>query len=132
MKHFVIEEFVDRETYEVFEEKSIWFVDQKLIDVMDRLRENLGQVITVNDWKWGGNFQWRGLRTKWCDIGADYSLHRLGRACDFTVRNMEAEEVRKHILTNLEKYPEIKGMELGTSWIHIDVRNSEKIVLFGG
>ena len=131
-KHFRIEELVDPETHRVFGEKSWWFFDEKLLRVIDRLRENLGQPITANNWLWGGNYTWRGLRTLDCGIGADYSQHRLGKALDFTVRNMTSCEVRKHILDNIADYPEIKGLELKTSWVHIDVRNAENLITFGG
>ena len=131
-KYFVIQELVDRHTYELFGEKSWWFFDEKLLTMIDRLREDLQTPIIVNNWMWGGNSQWRGLRTYRCGIGADYSAHRFGKAVDMTVRGYTADEVRKYLFANINRYPELKGIEMDVSWVHVDVRNDDTLIKFGG
>jgi len=41
-----------------------------------------------------------------------------------------AEEVRWHIITHADRYPEVKGIETDISWLHIDARNVEALMIF--
>lgn len=135
--YFNLYELVDKHTYYSRGEAAWECIDIRLLNVLNRLRENLGASITVNNWKWSKDskasdyFQWRGLRTSGSKYFSHYSQHSFGRAADFDVKGYTAEEVRKHILENLELYPEIKGIELGVNWVHIDVRNREELLKFG-
>ena len=129
-KHFKIQELVDKETYERYGQKAWWFLDNRLIMLLDRLREDLQRPITVNNWLWGGNNQHRGLRPPKCNIGADYSQHRFGRAVDFDVKGMKADQVRSYIRNRINNYPEIKGIETGITWVHLDIRNSDDLLIF--
>ena len=58
------------------------------------------------------------------------SQHKLGNAGDGKFQDYSAEEVREDILAHPEKYPEITALELGVDWLHIDVRNCERIFTF--
>ena len=52
------------------------------------------------------------------------SSHNRGRAVDFTVKGMTAEEVRQWIFANVAKLPYPIRVELGTDGlVHIDVDN---------
>lgn len=56
--------------------------------------------------------------------GAKNSDHRLGLACDFEVKGLTPDEVRKALLPKLEEF-KIRMEDLaGASWIHIDVQES--------
>ena len=130
MKNFSIKEFVPKTTYDVFGEKSVWFMDNRLLLTMQFLREVYGKPITVNNWSFARPgqkvFQFRGLRPPTCTIGATYSQHRYGRACDFDVHGMTAQEVREDILKNQDKegYQFIQAIEMDVTWVHIDLRTS--------
>ena len=54
-KDFVIEEFVPEEIYQQFGDKSIWFIDPKIIRIAQFFRDRYGLPITINDWHNGGN-----------------------------------------------------------------------------
>ena len=95
-EYFAIHELVDQVTYEERGQKAWELLDSRLLTVIDRLRAVFGRA-TVNDWKWGGKFQWSGLRTERCNIGSKYSQHKYGRACDIKFKNVSAEEVREFI-----------------------------------
>ena len=63
------------------------------------------------------------------------SAHQLGKAVDFNVKDKSAEEVRKLIKQNLDKFEYPIRLEEGTSWVHIDcytTDDSVKLVTFYG
>lgn len=67
----------------------------------------------------------RGLRCNMCPLvqekGAVYlSSHLLGKAGDFTVKGMTAEEARQKIRQNAHLLPYPIRMEEGVTWLHID------------
>jgi len=125
MKHFQISEFVDKATYEKYGERSIWFIDGRLVRLMDELRELFGESITINSWPFGGGNQWRGLRIARSAYHSAYSQHSFGRAVDFDVANHTAEEAREKIRqwhdAGLLPVSDIT-LELGVSWVHLDLR----------
>ncbi len=125
-KYFKAYEVVPREVYEEWGERSLMFMDDRILRNADALRERYGS-ITINDWYWGGNNQWRGLRTEDSPYGTQYSQHRFGRAIDHIFKDVTAEEVRQDILKSPELFPLIMSMELGTSWLHVDCRNTQRI-----
>ena len=91
---------------------------------MDTLRDFVGVSLTVNDWSWGGGSQYRGLRTYGTPYFSKFSQHSFGRAFDVVSDDITAEEMRQAILTNPEIFPYVRAIELGTSWLHFDVRNA--------
>lgn len=129
-KHFKIQEFVDKKTYNKFGEFAYAFIDDRIISVLHRLREDIERPIIINDWSWGGKNQWRGLRTIDSEYYSKYSQHSFGRAVDFDVKGMDAKEVREYIKEHIHNYSEIKGMEEDVNWVHIDVRNQDKFKTF--
>lgn len=127
-KHFKAQELVPKHIFELRGEKSLELIDERVIITLDTLRELLGKPITVNNWLWGGNRNWSGLRTAgfYSSIEAfekSLSQHKYGRAVDFLVKGMSADEVREFIYKNKEKFPYITFIETEISWVHIDVRN---------
>lgn len=124
-RNFKIEELVDKSTYEKFGEQAWQFFNPSILVSVDGVRDYFGKPITVNNWKAGGPFEFRGLRPLTCQIGAPYGLHRFGGAVDYDVKGLSAEEVRQEILKNPnhEKFKLINCLEGNVSWVHMDVRN---------
>lgn len=132
-KYFTVREMVCPHVYEKWQnsERMIWsFFDPTLLQTLDFLRETFNKPITVNDWADGGVFSQRGLRCNLCQLvsqktakGQLYvSSHILGKAADFNVKGMTAEEVRQWIIANKEKLPYPICIEDGVNWVHIDMR----------
>ena len=130
-KYFKIHELVPKKMYEEYGEKAWRYVDVRLIESIDKLKEhfNLG-TMTINNYYWGGNREWSGIRTPNSPNYRYGSQHSYANAFDIVFSDYSAEEVRNYILENLDEFKYIKGMELKVSWLHIDVRNEDKIVLF--
>lgn len=125
-EHFDIQELVP---YEVWMDRGIkaWeLLDARLLITLDQLREEYGAII-INNWHTGGTREWSGLRTEQSPYGTQYSQHRFGRAADCLFPRTNVNQVREDILRNPDKFPFINSIELGTSWLHFDVRNCDRI-----
>ena len=77
----------------------------------------------------GGRKQQRGLRTIVQQMIKNYfyknklyvSAHLLGKAVDFDVKDMTAQEVRDWIVENSDLFPFKIRLEDKVSWVHLDV-----------
>lgn len=130
-KHFRIWELVDKLTYEKFGEQSWQFFNPAILIALDGIREYFGKPVTVNNWRDGGPFQWRGLRPRHCDVGAEFGQHRFGNAADSDIQGITAAEARQAILSN-KNHPlldEITCLEDEVSWLHMDCRNIQNRIL---
>jgi len=106
-------------------ETNVKLIDQKLLDLIDEIRELLGVPCSINNYASGGDRQWCGLRTKKCTIGAPKSKHKLGQAADMHPSGMSAEVARAKVKEAVAagKLKNLGGVELGVSWLHVDVRS---------
>ena len=142
MRYFGIKELVCPHVYEIWGENSWQFLDDRLLETLDWLRERIGKPIIVNNWAKGGQYSQRGIRCTRCilviekvDLRKVYlSAHIQGKAVDFNVVGMTAEEVRQWIIDHADELPYPCRIERDTTgWVHLDTRcNSyEKVELFG-
>lgn len=124
-QYFKIHELVDQDTYERFGGKAWWFIDPKLIELIDAMREEFGPA-TINNWFWNGPREWSGLRNPASKWYSPYSQHSYGRAADILFKNHTADEVRNAMTSDPDKWlaicPSIT-LEEDVSWVHVDVRN---------
>lgn len=119
---------------------SIWrLIDSRVAWTADQLRKLFGP-LTVNDYKFGGPNQYRGLRPAQELIDWEHynqtgelktifssftSQHCFGRALDMVSKSVSAEEIRVDIKKNPRtEYQHITAIEDGVSWLHFDVRNN--------
>lgn len=128
-KWFDIEELVPEKVFLDRGEMSWELLDKGMLLTLDRLRDIYGP-ITVNDWKWGGEREWSGLRTPDSPYYSPYSQHTFGRAADCIFHDVSVEKVREDILARGSPFSFIQAIELNTSWLHFDVRNTDKIKTF--
>jgi len=130
-KYFKIHELVPKKMFEKYGEAAWRYVDPRLIESIDKLKEhfNLG-TMTINNYFWGGNREWSGIRTPESHYYSFGSQHSYANAIDAVFSHYSEEEVRNYIIDNKDLFPHIKGIELGVSWLHIDVRNEDELVLF--
>ena len=130
-KNFSIHELVPPEIFNQYPEWKLWLLfDNRLLTVLDKLRDTYGP-LTVNNWKWGGEYTQSGLRMSDSKYYSLTSQHAHGRAGDCRPEDVSVEAIRQDIIDR--KYPWmklIKGLELGVSWLHIDTRNNKTLVTF--
>jgi hypothetical protein len=129
-KHFKIHELVDEKTYLRYGEKAWWFIDESLICLIDAMRDEFGPA-TINNYRFGGDRSWSGLRTTESEWYSPYSQHTFGRAADILFKEHTAADVRKAMTENPDKWlaicPSIT-LEDDVSWVHVDVRNGENCI----
>jgi len=130
-KHFKIHELVPQHIYEKYGEKAWRFIDLGLILSLDTLKERFPKgKITINNYYWGGNFKWSGLRTPDSPHYFETSMHSFGKAVDPKFSAYDSDIIRKDIIDNPNIYPYIKGLELDVNWVHIDTRNEDNLIKF--
>lgn len=127
-KHFAIHELVPPDVYHDRGERAWELLDPDMLRTLDMLRDRYGSM-TVNNWFWGGDRKWSGLRTAGSPYFSPYSQHTFGRASDPIFKNITAEEVRVEIQAQKDNptFRYIKSIELGVSWLHFDVRNCNRL-----
>lgn len=128
---FELYELLDRKTYEETmhygDARFQWFDDRAIIS-LNALREWGGKA-WINNWYWGGNNQWGGLRPLDCPKGALYSQHKFGRALDVKFAGKTAEEARHYIMSNRKRFPFITCIEKDVPWLHYDCRNYDGLLI---
>lgn len=138
---FSVKELVCKHVYDRYGEAAAMFLDDKLIETINTVREKiLCTPMTVNNWATGGSFSQRGLRCNLCDLVREkserqqlyLSAHCLGKGIDFTPEGMTAEEARRLIIGHSERLPWPIRLEEGVSWVHLDVyeMGTQKVSLF--
>lgn len=123
---FGIEELVPRHMFEEYGEKCWEFFDDRLLLTLDSLRDVYGPIY-INDWK--REIEWNGLRTPEYPNYRYSSQHNFGRAANMKFENWVAQEVIDDIIKQpkLAEFEHINALRVDVSWVHIDLRNSDRI-----
>lgn len=122
-KYFNISELACPHTLSEWGERSWQFLDTSFLHALLVIRRDILQVsMTCN---YAGARQ-RGLRCNMCELVSEkdkvyLSSHVLGKAGDFTVKGLTAQEARSRIRNNAHLLPCNIRMEGGVSWLHFDV-----------
>lgn len=125
--HFRVEEFVPSELFERFGESSLWFIDKRIVDIAEVIRQRFNKPVIINNWHSGGSFNNRGFRMPNCAIGGFLSQHKRGCAIDVNVEGVTPNEVYKDIVDNFSLYSKVglttvENMEFTPGWTHCDCR----------
>lgn len=121
--YFQVAELVCNHTFPKWGEQSWQFLDTAFLAVLLVIRRDIIQAPMICNHS--GAYQ-RGLRCNLCELVKEkdvvyLSPHPLGKAGDFTVVGMTAEEARRRIIEMQHLLPFPIRMEKGVSWLHIDV-----------
>ena len=139
-KDFYLAEFIDPETYKQYGQKSIWFIDPRVITIAQKLRDRLGRVLIINTWYVpGGSFSYSGFRPPGCQVGASKSQHKFGRAIDVKTLDGDAQGatmIRDEIMLQYTSIYKALGLttiedeEFAPTWCHLDVRYTKQNNIF--
>jgi hypothetical protein len=128
-KNFVIEEFVPPQIVRLYKggERCLWFVDPRIIECGQLVRDILDSAITINNYHVGGPYKERGFRLPNTRTGASYSQHRFGRAIDLSSEKYTPLEIIEAMRANYRKFAEIgictiENPEFTKTWVHLDCR----------
>ena len=138
-EYFQIYELVPKAEFREYDESELWMIfDPFLLIAADSLRARYGAMI-VNDWHNGGWFEFSGWRPPGCEVGADLSMHRFGKALDLKPAHITAERIRRDMKKNPDDstFKYIVRVEDNKSWLHIDRANTmnmdnDGIIFFNG
>ena len=134
-QYFKTYEIVSKYEYDFKTEDEIYALfTNEIKAVMVHIRESVGLPMIINNWKNGGQFQFRGYRNEACSVGAKKSQHREGNAFDFHFLGKTGEQGRELIILKaMVNLLHPIRIEEGVNWCHIDckkVDNSHKINYF--
>ena len=126
-KNFRLQEFVNEDAYKRLGDSAIWLLDPKIIKVAQKIRNHFDKPMDINTWMFRGKgkrLQWRGFRPSSYAKCAYFSQHKMGRAIDFNVSGISAEEVQEELQNaSVQKTVGYSAIEVGTpTWTHIDIR----------
>lgn len=127
--NFYLQEFVTPYLYKKWKDKSVIFVDERIIYLAQWIRDRFGKPMTINNWHSGGKFQYRGVRPANCSVGASKSQHKFGRAIDFTIVGFCGKEIQRDIRNNQREYYNyglraVESIEKAPTWMHLDCRTT--------
>ena len=122
-KFFQIRELVCPHTHSKWGERSWQFLDTAYLHNLLVIRRDILKAPMICN---HGNQLQCGLRCNMCELVSQkdevyLSSHVLGKAGDFTVKGMTAQEARQRIKDNAHLLPYPLRMEAGVSWLHFDV-----------
>lgn len=122
---FSIKELVCSHVYNKYGNSSWDFLDTKFLHTLLIIRRDILSAPMICN---NGSQTQRGLRCNMCNLVKQktnlyLSAHILGKAGDFTVVGMTAEEARNRIKSHAHLLPYCVRLERGVSWLHIDVRD---------
>lgn len=119
---FDIDELVCDHTYAKWGEKAWQFLDTDYLHALLVVRRD---IIKRPMWCNGSQKKQRGLRCNRCQMVREkssvyLSAHCLGKAGDFSISGMTAEQARQAIKANAHLLPCNVRLEKGVSWLHMD------------
>ena len=88
-EHFSVHELVPPDVFNKRGEKSWELLDEHLLITLDKLRKRYGSM-TINNYYWGKDREWSGLRTADSPYFSAYSQHSFRRAADCLFKGISA------------------------------------------
>lgn len=135
-KYFKIHELVNPSLLSKLGEALCWTLfDPNLLKLADKIREKYG-ACTVN----GNGLIDCGLRDFNSDTGAKYSAHKIGKALDIHIAEIERQNLS--VETKVKAYNNVRlvllsdlnfsalSFEQNVSWLHIDTMNRVQRIFY--
>jgi len=124
-KNFTLEELLPEYEFNLYGEYGWLRFDERLLITIQQLRNRFGPAI-INNWHNGGERKLSGYRPLKCNIGADKSYHKQGKAADMIFYDHAADYIRSYIKSQQYEFPHITFIEDDVNWLHVDVRLTER------
>ncbi len=120
---FSIDELVCDHTFKKWGEQAWQFLDTDFLNALLVIRRD---ILKKPMWCNSTTKKQRGLRCNMCQMVKEkkavyLSSHLFGKAGDFSITGMTAEEARQKIKANASLLPCNIRIERGVSWLHFDV-----------
>ena len=130
-EHFGIEELVHSQILSSIGETNCWRrMDAECLRDLDVIRVAWGDTIYINDWKWGGPNDSRGLRPPNDPDGSFYSSHKQGKAFDLVPKNGEHERFWNFCRKMIEEgrvtsFNTMEDRSYTPTWTHLAKMNTD-------
>jgi uncharacterized protein YcbK (DUF882 family) len=126
-KHFKVQELVPPVIFHQYEDRSWQFIDPRLVELLDFIRDFYNRPVKINNWHLNGNRFESGFRLPDTKTGGQLSQHKFGRAADIHVEGMAPQQLHADILKNQNIFlnqglTTVEDIAITTSWVHIDIR----------
>ena len=125
-KHFIIQELVGPETFKARGDQAWSLLDPGMLMTLDAYRNKFGSIV-INNWHAGGSFKESGLRDFTTATGAQWSMHKFGRAFDSKPQKVTVKEMYDYVLAHPDEFPYVNRVEniaATPTWFHSDSGNS--------
>lgn len=122
---FKLVELVNPRAFKERGERAWEYLDPYALLTLDQLRKKFGPM-RLNDWADGGQRDEAGLRDFLTKTGAEWSLHKFGKAFDPKPTKATPREVYDYVLAHPDEFPHItcvENIEATPTWFHFDTRN---------
>ena len=135
---FRVQELVCPHIFSKWGEASWQFLDTAFLETLLVIRRDIIRLPMLCN---TSRLTQRGIRCNRCQLvreksGPYLSAHVLGKAGDFTLLGLSAEEARQRIIDSAALLPHNIRLEAEVSWLHIDVLPQydihNKVYLFKG
>lgn len=123
---FQLKEFVPKETWDMYGEKSYQFVSNFQINLAHLVLKISKKAVYINTWSYtNGGSNYRGYRPQNCTVGAKNSLHKSSDALDFNIEGYTTRDVHKLIFENHKAFWDIgvrriEHASYSVTWTHAD------------
>ena len=130
-KYFEIHELVSPELFEALGEEKCWelipdIAKLQLDQIRDEYHSMYGTGLIINNYGWGGDYKYSGVRPMDCEIGAKNSRHKQWIAFDLKPGDMNDfesfERLHGFIKTMAHNWniSRIENFEHTPSWCHLE------------
>ncbi len=110
--NFVIQDFIPNHIYKRYKDKSIRFINPKVVSMAECLRNRFNADVVINNWhKYNDGeyyFNFSGYRPPDCKKGSFMSRHKQGLAIDIKIRGLLSSEIEADIIKNTDIANELK------------------------
>ena len=122
-KNFIIQELVTPSTFDKLGEYAFKLFDEKALQSLDKLRNDYGKALKINDWVNGGRYSESGLRDIHTNTGASKSAHKFGYA--FDLKHYDGSDIKplQEFIRKFGSTYGIKRVEAFShtpTWVHIE------------
>jgi hypothetical protein len=124
---FVIQDFIPNHIYKRYKDKSIRFINPKVVSMAECLRNRFNSDVVINNWhKYNDGeyyFNFSGYRPPDCKKGSFMSRHKQGLAIDIKIRGLLSSEIEEDIIKNYDlmyKQSGLTTIEFGNKYhVHL-------------
>ena len=127
-----IRELVDHQTFLTLGQKAWQLIDMRLLETLNQIKDAYGYTMVINTWfmqdwqRFGEMREFSCFRPNTSTVGKPDGAHYRGMGVDILFFDaggnlINSDTIRQKLMADCAKFPWIRCLEIGISWVHIDV-----------